>query len=207
MTNAASRIVTDAGSGDVRHPQLEGRRFSLVPFTPEFYLAAYHLTIANNISYRWRFHGSIPSYEQFINTLHANVLIQFVVVLRPDPKRLAGMVVAYNGNLQDGYAYLGAISDRSFGAGIIEGLFLLMRYVFTVWPVQKLYFETPSFNVVQFESAIRSGLMVEESRLKNHTYYDGRNWDYLTYAMYREQYEAFVSGHSGMFLDDPVDKQ
>ena len=66
--------------------------------------------------------------------------------------------------------------------------------------LQKLYFETPSFNVNQFASAISTGLMVEEARLKNHTYYDDRHWDYLTYAMYRHTVEAFALERAGMSL-------
>lgn len=166
--------------------ELIGRHFRLVPVIPPHHRAIYQLSIAEQVSFRWRFHGLIPTFEAFERNLHANVLVQFVVAPRSDLSAVAGLVVAYNANLQDGYVYVAAINDRSFGVGALEGLLLLIDYLFANWPLRKIYLEAPEFNVPQFESAIRRGLLKEESRLLEHRFYQGRFWDFITWAIYRD---------------------
>jgi RimJ/RimL family protein N-acetyltransferase len=106
---------------------------------------------------------------------------------------LAGLVVAYDANLQDGHAYLGAISDPRFGVGTLEGVVLCLTYLFTMWPLRKIYLDAPEYNVPQFASAIERGIVVEEGRLAKHRFYNGKYWDQCLFAIYREKYLELIS--------------
>ena len=176
-------------------PRLAGKRFSLAPLTPEHHYTAYRLSLSEEANYRWRYHGAMPTWETFEATLHANVLVQFLVVANQDPKTPIGLVTAYNPSLQDGTCYLGMVGSRKMGAGVLEGFILVTGYLFDVWPLRKIYMESPEFNLGQFASAIQLGYLHEEGRLAEHRYYQGRYWDHFTYALYREDYAKFGIDH------------
>lgn len=180
-------------------PVLEGRRYRLAPFTPAYHQSAYALSIAEPTAFRWRFNGIMPSYDTFERSLHAGVLVQFAVTPRERPEQMIGLVVAYNANPQDGYAYLAAISDPAAGAGSLEGLVLLVNYLLVTWPFRKLYIEVPEFNVGRFQSAIARGLLREEGRLVGHRYMDDRYWDQILYAIYRGEAQRYGADHAHLF--------
>ena len=186
-------------------PVLMGRRYCLVPFTPEFHRPAYLLSIAEVTGFRWRFNGIVPTYDVFERSINSNVLVQFAVASRDDPSKMLGLVVAYNANPQDGYVYLASISDPTAGVGSLEGTVLMVNYLLVTWPFRKIYMDVMEYNVFQFKSAIDRGLFKEESRLVDHRYMDDRYWDQLTYAMYRDDAQNFGALHAHVF--SPVEDQ
>jgi len=180
---------------------LVGRWYSLVPVSPRYHSAIHALSHREQNSFRWRYRGTIPPFPAFEQSIYAGVLIQFVVVAKDDLEHVAGLVVAYSASHQDGHCYMGAVMNPNEGAGTAEGIALFLRYVFLHWPFHKIYLETPEFNAVQFESAVKSGLIVEEGRLRNHVYYDDKHWDQIVYALYRENAATFSSKFGGLFLN------
>jgi RimJ/RimL family protein N-acetyltransferase len=170
---------------------MRGPRFCLLPVTSDHHRSLYQLTISDEISFRWRFRGIVPSYESFLQSLTSDVLTQFVVVPNDQPGTVLGLVVGYHPNLKDGTAYMGMMSDKRRSTGIIEGGFLLLRHMFDVWPLRKIYLEFPEFNLFQFKSGLEAGILREEGRLVGHTYYQGRYWDELTLAIYRSDFDAY----------------
>lgn len=181
-----------------RVPSLEGRRFCLVPVTPEVHRALYQLSITQQHNYRWRFRGGIPPFETFAATIHNNMLIQFAVVLRSNPGVVAGHVIAYDGNLQDGTCYLGAVSDPRLAASL-EASVLFVRYLFAHWQFRKIYLRTSALSIGQFSSGLRTGLMREEARLVDHVYFDHQYWDDIILAIYRENADAWRERYSDFF--------
>jgi len=165
---------------------LRGRRFRLLPVRPAHYPALYDLTVEENVAFRWRHRGFVPTFDQFVRSFNASVLIQFVVVPVAEPSQVAGLVVAYNANLVDQVAYLAIVSAPGIGAGVLEGMVLFIRYLFWYWPLRKLYFEMPEFNLEQFRGAVRAGLLVEEARLTDCVYLHNRFWDKLILSLTRD---------------------
>ncbi|KJE20992.1 acetyltransferase, ribosomal protein N-acetylase [Frankia torreyi] len=170
-----------------RPPQRSGRYFRLAPLLPASTPFLYELAISPETGFRWRYRGSVPSYAQFEQELWQGMLSQFLVesVETGEP---VGNVICYNPDFALGHAYVGAaVSGRYTGSGIaIEPVRLFIRYVFDVWPFRKLYFELPEFNLPQFASALGNGLRTE-GRLVDHEYYQGRYWDRLILAVYRDR--------------------
>ena len=74
------------------------------------------MSVVDTLGFRWRFRGNVPPFPIFEQSLHANVFLQLALVPNEDPTRLAGLLVAYNANMQDQTAYIG--STRS-GVGSV----------------------------------------------------------------------------------------
>lgn len=100
-----------------------------------------------------------------------------------------GLVMAQHANFQDGYAYIGALGfhTRDRVPQMVFGFAIFIEYLFTCWPLRKLYLEVPEYNVAQFGSGIGTYLDIE-ARLRDHVFYAGRHWDFLTLALYRDKW-------------------
>jgi hypothetical protein len=113
------------------------------------------------------------------------VLAQYLVQA-PRQRRPIGIVLAYNPNFQDQYAYVAAASfdSQTRSPVMMLGFGMFINYVFTCWPFRKLYLETSEYNWDQFASG--EGRYFEvEARLRDHLFFGGRYWDQLTLGMYR----------------------
>ncbi|OAA18426.1 acetyltransferase, ribosomal protein N-acetylase [Frankia sp. EI5c] len=166
-------------------PVLAGQFFRLAPVLPQSVPFLYDLAISPDVGFRWRYRGSMPSYQHFEQELWQGILVQFLVesVQTGQP---AGHLICYNPEFNLGNAYIGAAMAAPYlGSGIAaEPVQLFINYVFDVWPFRKLYLEMPEFNFRQFASAGGRALHLE-ARLRDHDYYRGRRWDRLILAAYR----------------------
>jgi hypothetical protein len=167
-------------------PTLRGSRFRLVPVHPVHYATLYEIAILESVSFRWRYRGNVPTYEQFVQSLTGGgALCQFAVVPL-DGTSVEGLVVAYNASFHDSTAFVAILSTPGVGSGIVEAMFVFVDYLLTFWPLRKLYFEMPAFNLAQFESAVRLGILTEEARLRDYHYYQDRYWDKVILSVNRD---------------------
>ena len=92
---------------------------------------------------------------------------------------------------QDGDIALGYTesSNSLFPSLPLEAFMLFLDYLFTVFGFRKLYGEVLEFNLTSFRSIIGK-IAHEEGRLRDHEYFDGRYWDLVFLAIYREEWEA-----------------
>ena len=195
-------VEPNAGQPLVRPPKLSGRRVSLVPVMPEHHQQIYFLSLGDDTGFRWRFRGAIPSFELFQHSLTTSVFVQFSIVLNSDARRVLGCVTAYNPSIQDGTVYVGIVTDKRIGAGGVEAMALFLRYCFCLWPLRKIYLETPEYNLGQFASALEAGLLKEEGRLRGDRYFNDNYWDLVILALYREDGEAMTERFANMFGPD-----
>lgn len=189
MNIGDSNPVLQMGN-EVAIPALEGAATRLRPVSPSDLEFLYSICTAAPNGFRWRFRGSIPDRVTFANSLNDGILVQFLVE-RKATSEAVGLVAAYGASHRDGYAYIAAVSDpRLRGSGVaLDGLSALIEYVFTLWPMRKLYFDALEFNYSQFE---RATLRVahEEGRLRDHIFHGGKYWDLITGAIYAEAWHA-----------------
>lgn len=170
-------------------PSLQGRDVFLRPVVPEDYRFLHSVELGSELGPRWRFRGATPSPEQWGQVTWSSTLAQFLVVGRQSTKPL-GIAAAHQANFQDGYAYMSAAgfepSRRS--PAMMIGLAIFLNYVFACWNLRKLYMEVPEYNYARFASvAERYGQL--EGRLRDHLYFNGRYWDQLTLAVYRDNWQ------------------
>ncbi len=142
--------------------------------------------LSPELAQRWRYRGNTPSPEQWAQILWQGTLAQYLVVDRRTDEAV-GLCMAYRPNFQDGHAYLGAAKfrERDRSPRMIAGTAMFVEYVFANWDFNKLYLEVPEFNFPQVARGI--GRLFElEGRFREHSYYDGRHWDQLVLALYRD---------------------
>jgi RimJ/RimL family protein N-acetyltransferase len=145
----------------------------------------YRLATEGETAGRWRYRGATPDPQAFAAQLWQDVLAQFVVERVADGGPV-GLVCAYNANLRDGYVYAAGVCDAPFlntGFGA-EALLLLADHLFAHWNFRKIYFESAAFNFAQFASGAAE-YFVEEARLADHTFHDGRYWDLVIGSLTR----------------------
>jgi len=130
-----------------------------------------------------------PSPEQFMRDFWPGVLTQFVIQRR-HTQQLIVSASAFNSSLRNGFAHVAVVMDpRYIGRVVdIEASTLFLDYLFTHFPVRKLYAKTPGWNLHQFATG-SNRLFREEERLRTHEFYAGRYWDLSVFAIYRADWE------------------
>ncbi len=171
-----------------------GRSVRLVPADQRYADFLYSLAIDETVGFRWILTGQVPRREVFEQQLWNGVLSQFVVC-RKDSDGPIGVVLAYNADLNNGYAYAAsAVISEAVGSGVgIEAVDLFVDYLFRCFNLRKIYFEVPEYNLPEIQSLI-GGLFHQECVLREHTYYAGRHWNRYILALYRQDYDNIASG-------------
>ena len=170
-------------------PPRQGRTIFLKPIQVDDYALIQAAEMHPLIAQQWRFRGHTPSPEAWANALWSGVFAQFLVVERQTSNRL-GLVMAYRHDAQNGLAHVGAtsFSPDTKSPGVMLGLFMFFEYLFWTWPLRKLYFEVPEYNVSQFGSAI--GRLVEiEGRFREHSFFGGKYWDEFILSLTRSKWD------------------
>ncbi|MCU7921048.1 MAG: GNAT family N-acetyltransferase [Candidatus Thiodiazotropha sp. (ex Dulcina madagascariensis)] len=172
---------------------LEGEFARLRPLGQNDYGYLYDLSLSAKNNARWRYRGATPSPERFVADLWSGVLAQFMVET-PEPRKRAGLLVAYNADLANGTVYLGVLIDNAHHRKVwpLEGVMLFIDYLFQNWTFRKVYAETTEFSAAHFSSGVKT-LFEEEGRFRDHQYFQGRYWDYIYYALTRKRWEE--QGH------------
>ena len=175
----------DAGAGVA---VLQGGCTRLRPLAQNDYAYLYELSLSAVNSARWRYRGATPSPEQFVSDLWNGVQAQFMIET-PEPRKRAGLVVAYNADQANGTVHLGVLIDGAHHRRVwpLEGVLLFVDYLFQHWAFRKVYAETSGFNAAHFGSGA-GRLFEEEGRLRDHQYFHGRYWDQVIYSVTREHW-------------------
>jgi hypothetical protein len=175
--------------GGPHFPTLRGRLVYLRPVTPADYPHMQMIESTTDLAFRWRLRGAIQSPDKWAQNLWGQVLAQFLVISTSRETPI-GVVAVYRPNFQDRHAYLsGSRLDNGAASPLMMlGMSLFLRYVFTAWDFRKLYMEMPEFNLTQFGSGLGRYFEIE-GRFRDHVFFDGRYWDFVTLALYRETWE------------------
>jgi RimJ/RimL family protein N-acetyltransferase len=150
---------------------------------------------------RYRLRGITPSPESFVRFLWDQVLAQFIVETRDG--RPIGVVSSFEPDFRNRYVYIAACSVADYQATglVLEGVALLVSYLFETFDFRKIYAETLESNYAQF--ALGEGRLFEvEGRMKEHEYIQGRYEDFVLLAIHRaswrEQHQR-IFGEEGCF--------
>ncbi len=201
MTNdmspsTAAADLPDAAPDEIpkvfRFQPLVGRRTLLRPVGPQDYDFLYSMAVLPENSIRWRFRGRSLSIDTFVQSLWQDVLCQYVIESRQN-REIVGHVTSFRPEFRNGTAHLGVMvtpGARDQGWPL-EGVVLFLDHLFLSYPLRKLYAETLEFNLSLFGAGV-GRLFVEEGRLRQDEYHDGRYWDNVFLALYREAFEERV---------------
>lgn len=116
--------------------------------------------------------------------------LQYIVERVRDDAPL-GITYDYTYNSTDGFAFFGgyiATEYQKLGYGAI-GAALFLRYLFSTFPIRKIYTEVAAYNTPSIR--LMNGLgFEEEGKFVNHRYMFGEYHDLYRYALYRRNLEG-----------------
>lgn len=133
----------------------------------------------------------IPTFREYLPELE-RWLSEGITLLAAERQegRVGGFVRAYNVNLADGWAWVQAYFApegrlRPFEVG--EAAALFANYLFTMFPLRKLYSEVNSYNERVVRLCERLGFR-EHGRLPEHVWLKDRYWDLVLFSLTREDW-------------------
>lgn len=144
----------------------------------------------------YRHRGASIAPEQFATSLWAGVLNQFVVLARSDGKPL-GVVVAYAADFRNQHARLASVLAPASRHTVFaaDAIMTLVRYLFTVYPLRKLYMDVLSPNLVQFGTL--TNFFQQEGHFREREYYAGQYVDLHVLTCSRESLDAVFDRMNG----------
>lgn len=176
---------------------LEGKRVSLRPVMPGDYdfLRIQELRAPDVVLYRHR--GRSVSPEAYPESLWTSVLTQHLIVDR-ESDQVAGLVASYGADFVNGTAKMAAFTFLPFRSQgwPMEGLRLMIEFVFYAFPIRKLYAEVLEPNLEQFGRGFPR-LLEEEGRLKEHAFVGGTYVDQVILSLTRSRWFDDPRGHAG----------
>lgn len=173
-------------------PPLRARHVQLRPLQLEDYAFLYEIATAPETLTRWRYRGSTPSPDAFVQSLWQGVLTQFLI-LRPDTGDRVGAISAYNADFRHQIAHMAMIVAPKYErqGWVMESSTLFLAYLFETWSFRKVYYESLEFNYARFASGAGKHFHVEGC-LRDHEFHDGRYWHLYVLAVYRDEWQKLA---------------
>jgi len=187
----------DAGAA-LSAPKLRGHMVLIRPVEARDYEFLYDLYTTGEHLVRYRLRGVTPSPEAFVRFLWEHVLAQFIVETRQG--RPVGVVSSFEPEFRNRYVRIAACSTVEYESTglVLEGVALLVSYLFSTFDFRKIYAESLDANYTQF--SLGEGRLFEiEGRMKQHEYVDGRYQDFVLMAIYRD---AWREQHKRIFGEE-----
>ncbi len=195
------RAPASSQAPDAKPSRLVGRSVRIRPVEARDYDFLFRLYTDGDHLVRYRLRGNTPSPDAFLRFLWDQVVAQFIVENRDG--RPIGLVSAFEPDFRNRFISIAACSvDEVQSSGLVlEGVALLVSYLFENFDLRKIYAESLESNYEQF--AMGEGRLFEvEGRMREHEYIDGRYQDFVLLAIYREpwreQHER-IFGSKGHF--------
>ena len=203
MTVSSPETATRPDPASIRAaaPRLQGRTVRIRPVDGRDYDFLYKLYSDGDHLVRYRLRGRTPSPEAFVHFLWEQVLAQFIVETREG--RTVGIVSSYEPDFRNRHVYVAAcaVADYEATGLVLEGVALLVSYLFETFDLRKVYAESLEVNFAQF--AMGEGRIFDvEGRLKEHEYVHGRYQDLILMAVFRDSWRHHhlrIFGEEGRF--------
>jgi RimJ/RimL family protein N-acetyltransferase len=189
---AASLPRPDLPDADAVSPVRTGRHTRVRPVAPVDYEWLYTVALHTPAGSRWRLHGEIPTYDQFMSTMLAGA--KATCVITDAAGGLLGMVQLWHHDPLSRHAQVTAfLSPDAEGKGWpLEGVLLFIDYAFAAFDLRKIYVEALEPELASYRSLVGT-LLREEGRLRDHQYLFGRYVDGYLLAMYRDDFATFFA--------------
>lgn len=174
-------------SSTIDDPLFIGRRVALRAVRLDDELAIQELENHPRNLRRWRNGGRVVPPGSPSSS--AGVFVRLLAI-DLESQKMAALLVAYDPDIANGHCSFAILAAPSYHQSSVpgEGLALFLNYLFSTWPLRKVYAEVAEYNFSQFET-IADSLFTIEGRLEEHLYMEGRYWDKLILSMTRPQFD------------------
>lgn len=138
--------------------------------------------------------------EDFHRKMWLGVLHQVIAVDLANNERL-GILACFGADFRNGHAHIAFVFvDAAPADGrSVDAVEQFLDYLFATFPFRKLYGEVLEFNLSQLSSAV-GPIAAVEGRKRAHEWHDGRHWDQILLAVYREQWGRWRQRAEGSSL-------
>lgn len=127
---------------------------------------------------------NIYNYEE--NT-HKNIQMQMIIKNKCN-ENIIGQICSYNYNKIDGYTYIDInMDDNGKKEFYIETCQMFFNYIFTCFPIRKLYFEGYKYELEKMRILKEIGFEIE-GNLKQHNFFCGKYYDKYILSINRKDF-------------------
>jgi RimJ/RimL family protein N-acetyltransferase len=154
-------------------PVRRGRHVTLRPLRPPDYEVLYDIALFTDAGSRWRLHGDMPPFDQFVQILLRDARVTFAIE-KNTTAAVLGMAQLWNYDPLSRNAHLTAFLDPAVqGRGWpLEGILLFVDYVFPAFNLHKLYFESLTPQLATYGS-LAGTFLRKEAELHDHRWVHG----------------------------------
>lgn len=156
----------------------------------------HELLTSEDLLQRYRHHGFVPLPSASVNLAFRDAAVSVVFLSGSQDERI-GIGSIYNVDGLNGHGFLAvAVASKYQLRGVgIDAAIILVRYAIAALGLRKVYLELVSDSGTRIKSAIGS-ILLEEARLRDHDFCDGRYRDRVVLSIDRSALEL-IQGYLG----------
>ncbi len=177
--------------GSLRPPiSCEGRWVKLRPLSRPDFLTLFRWRADIESLHLWSSERRVPSFEEYVEEMERFIPTTVTLLILTKAEEPIGFVQGYHLSHVNGWCrFLIYLTPEHRGKGYpVEALLLFADYGFANFNFRKVYADVFEYNEDVLRMLGAAGF-VEEGRLKEHVFFQGRFWDMCHLALYREGWE------------------
>ena len=161
------------------------------PVLPTDYPRLYEIESDPTTAMTWRYHGNLPSFEEYEPALWKQTQ-QIMVVEGRTSGQVVGYLQLHDVDPRAGNAWFSLYSGPEHrGSGLVmEGLMAYCEWAFGNWPIRWLYAHSFAQNVTEFEHGMRRGEAVRLGVLRERVLIEDQPTDVHVIGISRENWMA-----------------
>lgn len=150
-------------------------------------------SMQNNVDemYLWTATRDILSENQLEQAFIQNLSKQYhtYLLIYNNEDTCCGLIYSYEYNFLDGYTFVSIYIKPKFRKHKVafEGGMLFFDYLFTYFPIRKIYCDVLAYNAESRHFMEKTGLTLE-GELHDHKFYAGKYHNLLKFSMFREAF-------------------
>lgn len=118
-----------------------------------------------------------------LKNVHTELIIKSIASEQP-----LGHIYSYEYNQIDGYLSVGIhIDDNSDSSIILESCNMFFNYIFTCFPIRKIYYEGNNYNINIMKNFKKMGFKLEANLIKDY-FFNGNYCDKYILALYQKDF-------------------
>ncbi|MFM7022842.1 MAG: GNAT family N-acetyltransferase [Flavobacteriales bacterium] len=181
-------------------------RTKVIPLEESHFEALYSwITDAEN-NMLWSNVREFPKKENYYQYLKFKIEQDFLsqyAIIGANSKDLLGTIFIHDQSMDDGYAFITiylipTARKKYYG---VEALFIVLNYLFSNFPLRKLYFDAFSYNKTSINLLKKVGFKLEGKFIEHRKMHSGYA-DLLRYACFKDDWNNFKKGKDNLICTD-----